>query len=232
MSRPWYHKLFPRPLRPAKPPGAPFVIVDPGPTYPAIPEEDSKRWFDGKQFTTDWTSGRADMWATILKDQRDRAFSILEIGSFEGRSTIIWVNLLPLSHITCVDTWDFVPGSEGRFDKNLAEYTSRLRRMKGDSRKVLEQLNAEGASFDLVYIDGNHDRDPVLRDSVLAWQMLRIGGFAVWDDYLFGLDYPPHKRPKEAIDFFLKDYADEIEVLHRGYQVAVRRHTSIAVAIT
>jgi hypothetical protein len=37
--------------------------------------------------------------------------------------------------------------------------------------------------FDFIYIDGSHMRVDVLLDAVLAWQLLKPGGFMVLDDY-------------------------------------------------
>ena len=48
------------------------------------------------------------------------------------------------------------------------------------------------------------------------------------DDYLWGESELPHHRPAPAIDAFLECHGPEIEILHKGKQVAIRRRTSDA----
>ena len=96
------------------------------------------------------------------------------------------------------------------------------------SAPELETLIQSGEVFDLVYIDGDHTRDAVLVDSLLAWHALRPGGILVWDDYEWGPELPLDQRPKQAIDVFLSLHAGELDTMHRGYQIIVRRVASAA----
>lgn len=79
-------------------------------------------------FTQDWFSHNIPVWeqlATLLPERK----SLLEIGSFEGRSAV-WIieNMMnPGDWIDCVDTWEgseehsaeTVQGIEARFDHNI-----------------------------------------------------------------------------------------------------------------
>src|SRR5258708_25062571 len=95
--------------------------------------------FQDKQFSTDWTSDHFPIWTVILAPWRDRAAHVLEIGSWEGRSAIFWLEYLPRSQLVCIDSFDGgapepgtaewraqVPFTEGRFDANLAPYSGRF----------------------------------------------------------------------------------------------------------
>jgi predicted O-methyltransferase YrrM len=122
-----------------------------------------------------------------------------------------------------------IDNSEGRFDKNLAPYLDRLRKIKSRSGPALDTLyTREAASFDLIYVDGSHDRDDTMLDTVLSWRILKDGGIIIWDDYnIFEAmkDHFAHEdqNPKPAIDTFLAWHKDEIEILHFGYQVIGRK---------
>ena len=59
----------------------------------------------------------------------------------------------------------------------------------------------EKLSFDVIYIDGDHGRIPVLGDSCLAWKLLRVGGVMLWDDYGMRSSGRPVKT---SVDAFLK----------------------------
>jgi predicted O-methyltransferase YrrM len=177
-------------------------------------------WFAGKDFTTNWVIWKLGMWQTLAARIKKKHPKILEVGSWEGRSAITWLNLIPGSHITCIDHWNRIPNHERRFTSNLAEYGARVRKIAAPSRDGLETLLAERRSYDLIYIDGDHTRDATLRDSTLAWPMLRRGGVFLWDDYLWETHLPLNERPAEAIDWFIEDRKNEIEIVHRGFQVA------------
>lgn len=189
-------------------------------TYPKPDPESYARWFVGKEFTSNWVEWKLGLWKTLAARVTARAPRILEVGSWEGRSAITWLNLLPESRITCIDHWHNMGHHEARFSKNVAEYGSRVRKIRAPSREGLERLLSERQGFDLIYIDGDHTRDATLRDSVLAWPMLRRNGVWLWDDYLWETHLPSKERPAEAIDWFIADHRNDLEIVHRGFQVA------------
>jgi predicted O-methyltransferase YrrM len=199
---------------------------------------DWESWFRNKTFTTDWTSVNFSNWVQHLGKLRDRHVSILEIGSWEGRSAIFFLEFLPHSRITCIDTFKggaehadldaaLVSSIETRFDSNLAHYGVRVRKIKSRSLPALDQLAQDGESFDLIYIDGSHRQDDVLIDSVLAWRVLAPGGVCIWDDYTWGLtDRSPAERPLHAIHTFLDLHLNELQIVHTGDQIIVEKRPS------
>jgi predicted O-methyltransferase YrrM len=187
----------------------------------------------GREFTSNWFKGNEQRWLLALRPFKGRALDYLEVGSHEGRSAIFIAEQFPDAKITCVDLWQpsdesALVGQEAkqRFDRNIEAFRSRLRSFEGRSGIVLETLRAQDESFDVIYIDGAHDRASVFVDSALAWQLLRVGGVLIWDDYLWkrrsGGD--SRDRPQEAIDTFLQAFStaySEIEKSTR--QVIVRK---------
>lgn len=195
----------------------------------ARPEWES--WFADKLLTSDWTTHNFQTWATALEQfPNDRPTRILEIGSYEGRSTIFFLRFLPASTIVCVDPFEDptarragTPQSQRqRFDANVAEFGNRVTVMPTTSVSALARLTEDDAEFDLVYIDGSHDRDPVLIDSLLSWPLVRRGGLVIWDDYEWRRELPSESRPQHAIDWFLASHKDA-EALHFAYQVIARK---------
>ena len=162
----------------------------------------------------------------------------LEIGSWEGRSAL-WLieNVLthPQSRLTCVDTWqgeamqkvegmDFAL-KELNFLDNTRPYreSGRLIVRKGESAKIVRILVKR---YSFAYIDGSHEAPDVLIDAVNVWNVLVPGGVMIFDDYEW---HPEQNRrgethePKVAIDAFLCVFRERIEILDKGYQVAVRK---------
>lgn len=186
-------------------------------------------------FSQDWFTPNIPHLAGLLQPWQGRdGLSFLEIGCFEGRSTVWFLeNVLtaPSSTITCVDTFR---GSDEHdplavdpdalravFQTNIARFGTRVRVLEGDSRVVLRSM-APDARFDLVYVDGSHRAPDVLSDAVLSWPLVRPGGLLVFDDYRWK---GTGSRPRVAIDAFLRVHRGTYELLHKGYQVAIRKDT-------
>ena len=187
-------------------------------------------------FTTPGVSGEHGAnWLQWLAKYKDQPCSAVEVGSFEGRSALWFLeNILthPQSVLTCVDTWE---GSEDHhafgvdcshlfetFSANVQPYGGKVSARRGRSQSVLRGFSESLADF--IYIDGSHTAPNVLQDSVLCWPILKPGGILIWDDYEWKwagkelLD-----EPMIAIDAFLMCFFGQYRMLHRGYQVAVEK---------
>lgn len=196
-----------------------------------------RSWFADKDFSSDWTSGNFTTWRRMLSPWREAPLRILEIGSWEGRSAVFFLNFLPRSTIVCIDTFGGsaeehyvyqrlaaqLPNVEARFDRNLAPFSARVEKIKGRSGEALARLSTANRRFDLAYIDAGHRRDDVMADSLAVWALLAPGGVVIWDDYEWGRGLPPDERPQPAIDDFLRDHAGQYRLLAKTYQLAIER---------
>jgi predicted O-methyltransferase YrrM len=173
---------------------------------------------------------------------------ILEIGSYEGRSTCAFIESIcedrPLE-IHCVDTWE---GGVEHEDINMGDVESRflhntavsikkskqevdLETHKGQSDFHLSKLLAEGKRnyFDFIYVDGSHQAPDVLCDAVLAFRLLKVGGMIAFDDYLWHEHDEDKKElarcPKYAIDSFINAYWRKLHIPHLAplYQMYVQK---------
>ena len=65
---------------------------------------------------------------------------------------------------------------------------------------------AQQRRYDLAYIDGSHERDDVMADSLGVWSMLNPGGSIIWDSPFgplrFDLAYPILKQPYDRTQVF------------------------------
>jgi predicted O-methyltransferase YrrM len=188
---------------------------------------------DQYEFTVDWFSPQSGPWPALLS--RIKPTRILEIGSYEGRSTTFLIEHCSLDQpfeIVCIDTWE---GSfehskgtmnevERRFDRNISIAQLRIRhevlvrKLKKKSMKALAELiSHDEAAFDLIYIDGSHQATDVLQDAILSFQLLRVGGLLIFDDYLWRLEpdgqQDPFNMPKPAIDAFVNVFQRKLRVL-------------------
>lgn len=194
-------------------------------------------------FSNDWFDYNINLWDAKFAELKSRENHVLEIGSFEGASTTWFLDELannPDSTVTAIDVFDnplsleasesdIVPMSEleRRFRENVEKSLNfdKLRVIRGLSRYVLRSMaNGFDGHFSFVYIDGSHRARDVLDDAVMAWPMLRDGGYMVFDDYRWHKYAAEYDNPKIAIDGFVSCYETELDVLHRDFQVIARKH--------
>jgi predicted O-methyltransferase YrrM len=202
--------------------------------------EETARWYDGKQFCTDWTSWHFPNWMTLLAPFRDRPARMLEIGSWEGRSAIFFLNYLPKVTLTCVDTFaggqehqeaaartaeeaEMLAGVESRFDANTSAFAARLEKLKAPSVDGLIQLGLADRRFDIAYIDGGHRASEVYADSALTWPLIASGGLVIFDDYQWAEMPDPMDNPKPGVDAFLASIEGQYRMVHNDYQVAIAK---------
>jgi len=192
------------------------------------------------QITNDWFSHNIPHWERLLADFKGvDGLVFLEVGCYEGMATH-WLckNILTGKncHIDVVDTFE---GSiehkdghattdfsevEQHFRANLAEFidADMVNVFRHQSQHYLRQIDADQYSF--IYVDGSHTAPDVLADAVLAWSLLKAGGIMIFDDYEWNA-YPdqPELNPKLAVDNFLEVMKGKYELLHKQYQVAIKK---------
>lgn len=182
----------------------------------------------GYVFTSDYVSRHIPDWQALFEDYRGQPdVRILEIGSYEGRSAIWFLeNVLthPTASLVCVDFFNPFFFSM-RFDHNIrvSGRSNQVTKLKGHADAIVYTLPLN--YFDIIYIDGSHDAADVLMDAMLCWRRVKLGGIILFDDYLWAPETPPTERPQMAIDFFLESFEGRYEILWKQYQVAIRTQT-------
>ncbi len=190
------------------------------------------------RFTEDWFTPHIPHWERLFFDElgwsAETPLRVVEIGSFEGRSTLWFLEHLLRhadSRIACIDTFEGgaeheaaqTCGLHERFAANLAGsgHAAKGEVLRMPSFDGLMHLLARGDLADLVYVDGSHEAPDVLADLVLAWRLLPPGGVILCDDYLWSREETARADilgcPKLAIDAFTNIHRRQLEFLHWGY---------------
>jgi predicted O-methyltransferase YrrM len=186
-------------------------------------------------FTKDWFSWSPPIWEQVFKQLKTT--NILEIGCFEGRATTWLIEHVDCEEIVCIDNFEggeehtpkIMEGAYDRWRSNInvafgktgSETT--IRPMINFSYDALVSLWREGMLFDFIYVDGSHVAQDVLTDACMAWPMLTVGGVMCFDDYGWGEPIPETHKPKMAVDAFVDIFQEDLEVIHKGYQLLVQR---------
>lgn len=182
------------------------------------------------EFTVDWFSNNAQRWKQLFQGYQRRPVQWLEIGTYEGRSAI-WAleNILthPKSSITCIDKWEDAT-LYSRFKRNIKQnhaFDGKVNSVRSTSRKGLISPAILKRSFDVIYIDADHHSSSVLEDAVLSFPLLKSGGIMIFDDYTSSKEHD-NRCPKQAIDAFLAAYANDVKVIHSGWQLMLQKRVT------
>jgi len=195
------------------------------------------------KYTENWF-GSEDIERFLPKYTEEKR--MLEIGSFEGKSTVWFLENILVnknSTITCVDPWTSYSQNTDSFNSyNTLEtewdFTNHQKTFiyniyqsgspekiiinKGFSYKILPKLINDNEKYDIIFIDGNHTSPFVLSDCVMSWYLLADSGIMIFDDYLWG-DINSTTAPKIAIDSFISCFKDYIEIIWSDYRLAIKK---------
>ena len=110
---------------------------------------------------------------------------VLEIGSYQGRSTVCLAQMA--KEVVAIDP--HTGEATGRPMDTLATLKANLRKHNLDNVEIVVSTTAEVVDedllgqFDLVFIDGAHDRQSVQYDLEFALRRLAPGGLLAFHDY-------------------------------------------------
>jgi predicted O-methyltransferase YrrM len=148
-------------------------------------------YIESKSFTQKWFLNNIEIFCYYLPEDLTKSFSYLEIGSYEGLSTLNILLNYSNSKVTAIDLWSQSNINsesldvnfnevEKRFDENLKDY--KFNKIKKDSVIALRGLLNKNVYFDLIYIDGSHNGEDILSDAIESYKLLNIGGIIIFDD--------------------------------------------------
>lgn len=167
-----------------------------------------------------WTDTHADNWRRLVTEP-NRISSIVEIGNWEGRSTIWWADYCKNARIISIDPSINLEKRQALLS-NVSQHprANQIDLRFGPSERELNRIPNESA--DIIYVDGCHEAKNVLLDGLISYRLLKKGGLLIFDDY--GLDEPLGYRtlkPSIGIDAFLS--VVDCQVIHKDWQLAIRK---------
>jgi len=159
---------------------------------------------------------------------------ILEIGCFEGLSSVFLSNFIdhPNSTLHCVDPFltvanndhnEFLKnGAEENFNYNMencAKNRDKITIYKMTSDNFFETTKPPNQTYTFIYIDGCHEVEYIMRDMENSFRCLEKNGIMWMDDYCGGDGI----KIRNTMNSFLEKYKGHYEIIHSGYQLAIRR---------
>jgi len=189
--------------------------------------------FEGKSYLT------ADNWHPVLPvaDYQRRPIQYLEIGVFYGANLISVARTYaahPDSKLYAIDPWcDYENYHEyvGELDRIYQAFLRNLDKSGQRSKVLVRRAHAHqilpylpNDFFDLIYIDGNHQKEHVLEDAVLAFRKLKPTGILIFDDYI----WPYSDDVSQTVMAFINCYQSKLTVLGpHNNQMFIRKNSSM-----
>lgn len=189
-----------------------------------VNEYTGENYYFMEEFTQDWNG-------EFKKNTKGMKFDLaLEIGCFEGLTTnYICDNLLnPSGRIICIDplpdNYNDLPFGddnkifEGQYDRFIRNTSGRpVELIRNKSRLAFKKHGFSDYRFDFIYVDGDHREDEVYLDGANGFNLLKKGGFILFDDFEW------RAGTKNGINRFMREYSAYMEVVHVGYQVMIKK---------
>lgn len=166
-----------------------------------------------------WSSGNELTLLSSLARLAGKGATIVELGSFAGRTAWIMAQKNPDATIHCIDPWGhfdirnvpeeslvyisgdismFKPGDlQDLFSKNTADCPNIVAH-RGLSTEVPWEGQAE---VDMIFIDADHDTGPLLADMRTWWPRMKKDGIMVGHDWQM-------QTVREAVMQFLREVED------------------------
>jgi hypothetical protein len=176
------------------------------------------------QFTNNWFGANHQLFVKHLSKFNDQKVNVLEVGCFEGRSTTWLVdNVLghPESTLVAIDpfltddpTSPVDNTTYDRFKHNISQssYPDKVSHFQ-ETGEAVYPLLVKG-TYDLSYIDACHLPWNILHDMCNVWNLLKIGGTMVCDDYGSDNRFNTRFSPNESMKYFITNV-----LKGRGYQI-------------
>jgi len=179
----------------------------------------------------DWFTHNIDNLEYFFKKVNffDKDISALEIGSYEGNSSVFFLKYFEKLKLTCVDTFkgsveqnnkDFNPVFDN-FNFNIKNYLDRVDIYKMSSKKFFKEINNK--KYDLIYIDGSHFARDVFEDAINSFNVLNKNGYLIFDDFLWDFYPSINDNPIGGIKLFIKKKFLQIKIVSINYQIIIQK---------
>ena len=141
-------------------------------------------------------------------------------------STSFFLKYLKKSKLVAVDSLN----KKTSFYKNFLKNKSKLRNFKfynlSSNNFFKKKIKNK---FDIIYIDGGHDKNSVIDDAKNSTKVLKKNGILIFDDLLYEYSSARNKNKLKESDFviggvllFLSKF-ENFDILYAGHQLILRK---------
>ena len=126
----------------------------------------------------------------------NKPLNILEIGSWKGKSTLMFLQARTNVRVTSIDPFCGPPevpelagiSTENQYNRTIRDYPGQTTLIKKYSNDLTVCDDLLNQTFDIVFIDGEHTYKAATNDIKLALVHTRSNGFIIVHDYWINAD--------------------------------------------
>ena len=178
-------------------------------------KKENQNFLKEKKITSDYFSSNSFYFFDTLKELKK--INYLEIGAFEGNSSMFVARKFNLSQVYCVDNWEGIEEYynldfnkiEENFNENIKEFKNIIKLKKTSDDFFMDNK----IKFDVIYIDGYHKASQVIKDFKNSWNCLLPNGILIFDDYIWQFFKNIEDNPCFAVNTFLKSIKNQYKIL-------------------
>lgn len=176
------------------------------------------------------------IWEKFFNDyiKKSAPINYLEIGSFEGRSSVYVLENLNNAYCYFVDPFEEYEEMTKstkqtkfnliftNFKSNVSYFNKRFEIHKKTSDEFFK-TNNKSILFDLIYIDGSHIFKDVYKDAVNSDKFLNKDGYLIFDDFFWFWYKDLKSNPFFAINKFLYQNKKNYKIIYLGNQLILKK---------
>ena len=147
-----------------------------------------------------WSAPMGDLFVLLKAVVGFKAKRILEIGSYRGDTARSIAENIPDDARVCAVDIDPRHGAAYR-------NTPWERKIDRRTAAISRDLFKPSEKFDLIFIDANHEFEPVIHDTEVAFELVAERGVIIWHDYRDTGYFTGLGRVSEALKHFTKTHA-------------------------
>jgi hypothetical protein len=175
----------------------------------------------------DWFSSNITIWEKFVN--KIDTINYLEIGSFEGRSTVFISELKNTKSITAIDTWEGSDEHSGisfskvfeNFKNNIiSTHKSNIIFFKESSDSFFKKNKK---TYNIIYIDGSHEYSQVKKDFSNSFNCLEKNGYLICDDFNWFFYKNINNNPMKAILECYKKYNKNLSIEFLNHQIIFKK---------
>jgi hypothetical protein len=137
----------------------------------------------------------------------------------------------PKSSLTCVDPFLTISNNDHKqflLNNEEINFDFNISNCKNTNKIIIHKITSDNffknnngnKTYNFIYIDGCHDPEFIKRDMENSFNILEVNGIMWMDDYGGGDGI----QIKNAMNIFLEKYKGQYELIHIGYQIAIRKN--------
>ena len=186
-------------------------------------------------YSNNYTDRNTKNWLKVTENLINKPnVKMLELGTYEARSSKFFIDNILTGKNSELVTVDFKPDiteySQSNINK-MEKYYPNFKFIKADFKVFLAEEVSLNKKYDIIYQDGGKLLLTTMYQLICCFYLLNSGGILIIDDYEWknknvnkNDKLNNNKGPKEAIDIFYNFVKNDVTILHKGYQLILKKN--------